>query len=42
MSPFDASEPNLALLVNNAGFGRGAFWEADLEDWRACTACIWL
>jgi uncharacterized protein len=28
-----ASEPNLALLVNNAGFGtRGVFWEANLEE----------
>lgn len=27
-----AAEPNLALLVNNAGFGdRGLFWEGDLE-----------
>ncbi len=27
-----AAEPNLALLVNNAGFGhRGRFWETDLE-----------
>ncbi len=27
-----ASEPNLALLVNNAGFGhRGRFWETDLD-----------
>lgn len=27
-----AAEPNLGLLVNNAGFGyRRAFWEADLE-----------
>jgi short-subunit dehydrogenase len=27
-----SSEPNLALLINNAGFGhRGRFWETDLE-----------
>jgi len=27
-----AAEPNLALLVNNAGFGhRGRFWETDLD-----------
>jgi hypothetical protein len=27
-----AAEPNLALLVNNAGFGhRGPFWETDLD-----------
>jgi short-subunit dehydrogenase len=27
-----AAEPDLALLVNNAGFGyRGAYWEADLD-----------
>ena len=26
-----AAEPDLALLINNAGFGsRGLFWEADL------------
>jgi len=28
-----ATEPELALLVNNAGFGaRGFFWESDLDD----------
>jgi hypothetical protein len=27
-----AAEPNLALLINNAGFGhRGRFWETDLQ-----------
>lgn len=31
-----AEEPNLALLVNNAGFGtRGRFWEADLAGQEA-------